>query len=302
MVYFIPKKGARLGNWLFQYSVAASIGDGNVATLDVPFARDAKSKYSDFLGGLKLIETFPKDAIIIRERHNHNEEIEIGRTRDGAPIILDGYYQRVQYLDRSKILDAFSLSDKRRAEYEVTFGEWLNKEDVTAIHVRRGDYLRLSHCHPFVGKKYFKDCLARLPQVRNFMVFSDDIEWCKSFFPDKFPDRRFKFVEGTNMVDDLYLQSLCKNNIISNSSFSWWAAYLNKNPTKIILAPSNWFGFYLKMFNVDSSGMYYEGMTVVPNSYTIIGYIKGVFDMFREVPKNILAKLYHLVLDNKNKI
>lgn len=95
------------------------------------------------------------------------------------------------------------------------------------------------------------------------------------------------------MIDDLHIQSLCRNNIISNSSFSWWAAYLNRNPDKKIFAPSNWFGFYLKMLKVDPTGMYYDGIQVVHNGYTLWGYVKGFLDMCREVPMNLAAMLYH---------
>lgn len=290
MVYFIPKKGARLGNWLFQYAVAASVGDGRVATLDVPYARVAKEKYSDFLNGMELVESFPCDSIIVEE--DRRKVVKIGGDCDHE-IVLDGYFQRTEYLDRNRVLSLFAMPLNKLDQYKKRFGEWLDKKDITAIHVRRGDYMRLSHCHPFVGGKYFKDCLALIPEIENFMVFSDDIKWCKKFFPKAFPERKFCFVEGTSMIDDLHLQSLCRNNIISNSSFSWWAAYLNRNPDKKIFAPSNWFGFYLKMLKVDPTGMYYDGMQIVHNGYTPWRYVKGLVDMCREVPLNLAAMLYH---------
>lgn len=290
MVYFIPKKGARLGNWLFQYAVAASVGDGRVATLDVPYARVAKERYSDFLNEMELVESFPCDSIIVKE--DRSKAVEIGGGHDHS-IVLDGYFQRAEYLNRDKILSMYTIPLDKFNQYKQRFGEWLVKKDITAIHVRRGDYMRLSHCHPFVGEKYFIDCLALIPEIKDFMVFSDDIKWCKTFFPKAFPERKFCFVEGTNMIDDLHLQSLCRNNIISNSSFSWWAAYLNRNSDKKIFAPSNWFGFYLKMLKVDPSGMYYDGMQVVRNGYTLLGYVRGLIDMCREVPLNLAAMLYH---------
>lgn len=290
MVYFIPKKGARLGNWLFQYAVAASVGDGRVATLDVPYARVAKERYSDFLSRLELVKELPIGALIVKE--NRRGGVEIGNACN-VNIVLDGYFQRSEYLNQDRILSLFVVPSDKLAQYNERFGEWLRCKDITAIHVRRGDYMRLSHCHPFVGEKYFKDCLALIPDIKNFMVFSDDIKWCKKFFPKAFPERKFCFAEGTSMIDDLHLQSLCRNNIISNSSFSWWAAYLNRNPDKKIFAPSNWFGFYLKMLKVDPTGMYYDGMQIVHNGYTPWGYVKGFLDMCREVPLNFIAMLYH---------
>jgi hypothetical protein len=75
--------------------------------------------------------------------------------------------------------------------------------------------------------------------VKKFYVFSDDIEWCKNFFSDILD---FEFISGNNEIRDLYLMSSCENNIIANSSFSWWGAWLNKNPNKKVIAPSVWFG------------------------------------------------------------
>ncbi|EPO2592080.1 alpha-1,2-fucosyltransferase, partial [Escherichia albertii] len=73
-----------------------------------------------------------------------------------------------------------------------------------------------------------------------FFIFSDDIEWCKD---NIFLDNKTYFVQGdTYHVElDMLLMSKCKHNIISNSSFSWWAAWLNENRNKIVIAPSKWF-------------------------------------------------------------
>ena len=72
----------------------------------------------------------------------------------------------------------------------------------------------------------------------NFIIFSDDIKWCKNnFIGDK-----FTFIEGEKDYIDLWLMSLCNHNIIANSSFSWWGAWLNQNPNKKVIAPINWFG------------------------------------------------------------
>lgn len=293
MVYFIPKKGARLGNWLFQYAVAASIGDGGVATLDTPYSRKAIERYSDFLAGIKIVSELPKDAVMFREdRRRYIAPPKCGR----RAMVLDGYFQQVAYLKKERFVAAFDIPERKRKRYELEFGNWLSRPDVTAIHVRRGDYLRLSHCHPFVGERYFINCLEYLPEVRDFLVFSDDIAWCKTFFRGTFPDRRFRFVEGMDLLDDFHLQSLCQNNIISNSSFSWWAAYLNRNPSKRILAPDKWFGFYLCAQGINGDGMYFPGIEKVPVEYPLKLKAKAVLDMMREVPLNMAAAVYHVFI------
>ena len=71
-----------------------------------------------------------------------------------------------------------------------------------------------------------------------FAVFSDDIEWCRS----NFHGDKFVFVEDQKDYEDLYYMSLCKHNIICNSTFSWWSAWLNNNADKKIISPKKWFG------------------------------------------------------------
>jgi hypothetical protein len=73
------------------------------------------------------------------------------------------------------------------------------------------------------------------------LVFSDDIAFCKEYFEKYFDDypEDFHYISGTDSVEDIRLQSLCFGNIIANSSFSWWGAYLNENNR--VIAPVQWF-------------------------------------------------------------
>jgi hypothetical protein len=87
-------------------------------------------------------------------------------------------------------------------------------------------------------------------------VFSDDINWCKQNL--SFP--KMQFVEGQDNIEDLWFMSLCSNNIIANSSFSWWGAWLNNNPEKKVIAPKNWFGQYA---NINSSD-------IVPETWILL--------------------------------
>jgi hypothetical protein len=76
-----------------------------------------------------------------------------------------------------------------------------------------------------------------MTKINRFLIFSDDIEWCKK----NFNSDDFYFVEGNKDIEDLFLMTLCKNHIISNSSFSWWGSWLCENDKKIIIAPNRWF-------------------------------------------------------------
>ena len=113
-----------------------------------------------------------------------------------------------------------------------------------AVHVRRGDYLspEYSNWNIFDDYSYFHTAIDILNNKKNnlkFYIFSDDIEGCKNEFRDIdciFVDCNY----GKNSYLDMYLMSLCRNVIISNSTFSWWAAYLNKHLDKIVIAPMQW--------------------------------------------------------------
>ena len=111
-------------------------------------------------------------------------------------------------------------------------------EETTSIHIRRGDYLNKTKFHPVQPVEYFKTAISEL-KSKNYLFFSDDIEWCKKVY-GKNPGVYFS--EGNNPFVDMYAMSKCNDNIIVNSSFSWWAAWLNRNNNKRVIAPKNWFG------------------------------------------------------------
>jgi hypothetical protein len=105
-----------------------------------------------------------------------------------------------------------------------------------SVHIRRGDYLGKKN-HLVVSIEYYIKAIQLLKCLRSdcvFFVFSDDITWCKEQFPST-----FQFVEMECYLE-LELMSLCKHNIIANSTFSWWGAYLNENTDKIVVAPKRW--------------------------------------------------------------
>jgi hypothetical protein len=91
--------------------------------------------------------------------------------------------------------------------------------------------------HPVQPISYFEDAIGLIGDYENIFIFSDDIKWCK----ENINFKNSIFVEGNTNIEDLWLMSLCTNNVISNSSFSWWSAYINNNSKKIIY-PKNWFG------------------------------------------------------------
>lgn len=213
----------RTGNRLFQQ--AAAIG----------YATRNGLKYSP--------DRYPyAPHIHIKESgHNYQELPYIDQWKNNT-IVLDGYWQSAKYFDhcREEVLKAFGFN-------------WELKQGWCSIHVRRGDYLIYPDKHPMVTMDYLVSATSRMEAnhgVNRFHVFSDDIEWCRNSFTWLQKEIRstshwtFEYSEGRTEWEDLELMSGCEHNIISNSTFSWWGAYLNQNPNKVVISPSkdNWFG------------------------------------------------------------
>ena len=121
--------------------------------------------------------------------------------------------------------------------------EKIEKTNTVSIHIRRGDYLKDKQRNNICNVEYYKLAIEKIKtyiEHPSFFVFSDDINWCK----ENFQNEEFNFIDwntGNNSFIDMQLMSNCKHNIIANSSFSWWAAWLNINSNKIIIGPMYWF-------------------------------------------------------------
>jgi hypothetical protein len=157
--------------------------------------------------------------------------------RENLKII--GYFQSEKYfIDyRNEILDLFEPSNEIISYINKKYGDILTKK-TCSLHVRHGDYLTLAAHHQPLQMKYYQEAMSHFDDDTLFIVFSDDIDWCKSVFKGD----NFVFITNEQDYVDLYLMSLCKNNIIANSSFSWWGSWLNKNEDKKVISPSKWFG------------------------------------------------------------
>ena len=154
-------------------------------------------------------------------------------------MCLVGYFQSEKYFEKNGdvIRELFAIDEKTKALIDEKYGELLKKKTV-AVHVRRGDYLKYSHMHPPCALEYYKDAMEKFPEDSTYLFFSDDIEWCK----ENFIHKNHIFIEGNEDILDFYLISECKNVILSNSSFSWWGAWLNEGDKNLIIAPKKWFG------------------------------------------------------------
>ncbi len=140
-------------------------------------------------------------------------------------------------------------------ESDLNYGQHNNEENQSmldkikslnaiSLHVRRGDYVNLTHIHGLCDLNYYKrtiDYIASRVQNPHFFVFSDDIPWVRENLKIEYPFDVVDINDGKTAFCDIWLMKHCQHNIIANSSFSYWGAWLNENPDKFVVAPQIWF-------------------------------------------------------------
>ena len=153
---------------------------------------------------------------------------------------LFGYFQSSKFFNdyRNDILELFNFSDDSIDKVSNFLKDIDNDTNtVTAVHVRRGDYLKNPGYHPACTVEYYNEAMEIIGEGK-FVFISDDIEWCK----ENFKGDNIEYSIFTSEIDDLTLISKCDNQIIANSSFSWWGAYLCESEGNIVIGPKTWFG------------------------------------------------------------
>jgi len=156
---------------------------------------------------------------------------------------LQGFWQSERYFYdiRDEIRSKYIIKDLMNDYQRKTLAE-IESNNSVGIHIRRGDYLELSGLFGGIcTEKYYEEAINRLKDMNcRFYIFSNDYEYAKA----KYSGEEFTVVSPVETFPesnmDLLLMSKCKHNIIANSSFSWWAAWLNNNPDKIVIAPDKW--------------------------------------------------------------
>lgn len=157
---------------------------------------------------------------------------------------LDGFWQSELYFkDQEKtIRECFTFSDAIRNTHKEMADQMRSKLSVS-LHVRRGDYVSNALANKFHGlcsPNYYQNAVKHLMALGNIEVyiFSDDLDWCRQHSKFEVP---MHYVNTNDAYADMYLMSQCKHHVIANSSFSWWGAWLNADPDKVVIAPKTWF-------------------------------------------------------------
>lgn len=168
-----------------------------------------------------------------------------------------------------KIKAAFSFPPIS-TEFDEKFLRFKDKKNIVAIHIRCGDSLSSPAFQGLTPISYFREAIELISlKIKSpiFLVFSDDLDWCrKNLVDQRLIFAREIFPEIVESYQDMQVMSMCDHNIISSSSFSWWAAFLNANPLKIVIAPENWVRpDYGKINNISLTEMVMPGWITIKN-------------------------------------
>jgi len=290
---FVELNG-RLGNFLFQIATAASLAKKNNCKFavichdryELPGNQSIYQYFKQFQDSIfkeiSVCDSLPSDIYYFRQEEacyksiKYRENIYLHGTFQSEKFFCDNYTRRLFQIPSSI---EYTLNQRYKCILE---------QGATSIHVRRGDYLKRPHEYNIASMSFFNKAINMIGKDTNFIVISDDLKWCKK----KFKGNNYYFVNNS-ILEDLYLQSLCTNNIISNSTFSWWGAWLNQNPNKIVISPKPWYGKSNK--SIDTSDLIPNNWLQVNNkmslSFTVLSQIHILFKYLENTYYSIINVL-----------
>jgi hypothetical protein len=177
---------------------------------------------------------------------NPKETVNTSLLSLNGSLYYDGYWQSEDYFKdiRECILKEFTFPpfDKRNQDCAND----IKNSNSLSIHVRRGDFLNHPLYKDICTLQYYEEAIKRvcsMTQIDHFVIFSNDIAWCQKNLSALLKNKKTTYIDwntGAQSFNDIHLMSLCKHNIVANSSFSWWGAWLNQNPNKIVVSPHVW--------------------------------------------------------------
>ena len=240
----------RLGNQMFQYASLRGIAANNGYNWMIPPPPEGNGYFKEWEHH-QLFYPFE-----LKNLHNLNVQYTDGERPtvkeksfafdedlfNNCPkwVNVEGFLQSEKYFKNieKEIKEDFAFKE----EFSKPSRDMIaTVEEPVALHIRRTDYLKLSH-HNSLGLDYYEKALGEFDSDRTIIIFSDDPEWCKE--QKLFDGDRFLVAEGNVNYVDLCLMTLCTGHIIANSSFSWWGAWLSDS--KKVVAPKNWFSGHLE--------------------------------------------------------
>lgn len=184
---------------------------------------------------------FPERCSYYEEKKTGTLDRQVFRLDD---VYLCGYWQSEKYFTdiKDEIRNIYEFPNLF-TDYQRSVLDKVSKGNSVSVHIRRGDYLQCPEIYGTIDKKYYQDAMRYLEErIENlhFFFFTDDIVWAKQNYTGK----NITIIEdNADLLSnnlDMALMAACSHNIIANSSFSWWGAWLNRNPRKTVIAPQRW--------------------------------------------------------------
>lgn len=154
---------------------------------------------------------------------------------------LQGWFQSEKYFGKYREILLKEMCPKEKIRISKTLRKYLKERNTVSVHIRRGDYVRSFNSLP---KTYYLNAMKRMEKIIEnpfWIIFSDEPDWVQREL--NFGENSYYVSGNENLKDyeELCIMSCCKSNIIANSTFSWWGAWLNRSPNKIVIAPEQWF-------------------------------------------------------------
>lgn len=255
----VAKLVGGLGNQMFQYAVARNLAKLHDTNLKLDISEFEKYKLHNYsLQHFNVIKDLatPDDLsrlTIVKEKHFHFDG-EFRLIDDD--VLLTGYWQCEKYFTdiSDTILSDFSVKTEITGR-DLEVSKYIADTNSVSLHIRRSDYVPNSYKDQIfdsLGLDYYQRALDDLSEKEKdlvLFVFSDDPEWVKRNVNFQSPIEYVDHNDAETNYQDLRLMSLCRHNIIANSSFSWWGAWLNDFPDKLVYAPTEWFNSNVRNLN-----------------------------------------------------
>lgn len=267
----IVKLVSGLGNQMFQYVFGRQLAIANNVPLKLDTSFYDNQNLRDYkLGYYKIASQIAGKADIDHVLKTHHPVAKIQRYFSGynkyyyqqktpwsfdshltdkkkSGIYLDGYWQNRRYYTNinNSLLNEVTLAEAEVSEYG-SYPIIQQDEQSVSIHIRRGDYITDSEANKLMGVlplAYYHQAVAYIRKHVSdprFYVFSDDLNWAADNLKLEAPVMLMDVANGEKDYIELHMMSKCRHNIIANSTFSWWAAFTNRNPGKIVIGPKNW--------------------------------------------------------------
>ena len=289
-----------LGNQLFQYAAGKALAEHHRTELKLdlytykkhPYRKYELSKFNieaveasrdevhRFTGGNAIVrylnkrENYFRCPEVFAQPHYHFYEDFFSLPKD---IYLSGYWQSQRHFSNIEGLIAKHFTPRQVLDSEnLGLLQKMKSTKSVSVHVRRGDYATASAYNSFFGMlpvDYYRQAIEKIKRevgAPTFYFFSDDPAWCR----DTFKDVNAEFVDhnkGDESFKDMLLMSSCSHNIIANSTFSWWGAWLNAGVGRKVIAPKQWFrSNYLMKKEPVYASRFYNTKDLIPPSWTTL--------------------------------